>query len=537
MDREINLDSIRALESQIEEHEKTIIRLKRARNSLLNVSTLLPPEILGKIFHWNAIPDGDFGWLSKGSYDFLLVCHHWFEVASRTPGLWSFWGNSVRDWAHRHARHRTAPLDLVLTQPSDRELDDELRDALQDRAARDTVRRVYLGGDMAPEILNSVISSIVVKGEEPRSSSLESFAMLNNDSSMTVDISAFFSRYRFPKLWCLRLYGCRISSWDLLESRTMALTTLNLVTWGLSPTPTLPQLLSILSSNPLLQDFTLSCSSFPHVVDSDKPPPLVSLHHLRKLQLICSFFHAFRLLDRLERPDKMDVLNLSLEGCSVSDLSQTLGPYLRDLVRRHGRFPGGGLELLASCSSTAFHIQMGDAHKGDGSAEVGRFADVSVVMTTRLEDGEADRLCLELIAHIPLEQVICLQTALPILYSEELCAKMGDLAYLHLPDVDLSTWFVEPDPCGSYTHEELLPSLERITITQSTLRHDWSPLTNFLSHRSAIGNPISLLRLRKHPYLDEDVVESIKRVVKVFKGDCSDEEESDMERSDEDVTY
>ena len=50
MDREINLDSIRSLDKQIEEYEKAIIRLKRTRNSLLNVSTLLPPEILGNIF-------------------------------------------------------------------------------------------------------------------------------------------------------------------------------------------------------------------------------------------------------------------------------------------------------------------------------------------------------------------------------------------------------------------------------------------------------------------------------------------------------
>ena len=97
MDREVNLDSIRALEEQIEEHEKAIIQLKRTRNSLLNVSTLLSPEILGRIFHWNVVPGGDFDRPSEGSYNFLLVCHHWFEVASRTPELWCSWGNSIRD--------------------------------------------------------------------------------------------------------------------------------------------------------------------------------------------------------------------------------------------------------------------------------------------------------------------------------------------------------------------------------------------------------------------------------------------------------
>ena len=55
MDRGTNLVTILAFEKQIEEHERAAIRLKRARNSLLNVTTLLPPEILGKFFHWNVI--------------------------------------------------------------------------------------------------------------------------------------------------------------------------------------------------------------------------------------------------------------------------------------------------------------------------------------------------------------------------------------------------------------------------------------------------------------------------------------------------
>ena len=146
MDREINLDSILALEKQIEEHERALIQLKRARNSLLDVSILLPPEILGSIFLWNATPHGNFGGLPKGSYNFLLVCHHWFEVASRTPELWSFWGNSILDWTHRHPRCRVTPVDLVLDSRTSNELDDGIRNALQDRAARDVIRRVHLTG-------------------------------------------------------------------------------------------------------------------------------------------------------------------------------------------------------------------------------------------------------------------------------------------------------------------------------------------------------------------------------------------------------
>jgi len=168
MDRELNLDFILTLEKQIEEcegDEKTIIRLKRSRNSLLNVSILLPPEMLGSIFHRNVIPDGDFGGLQKGSYNFLLVCHHWFEVASCTPKLWSFWGNSIEDWTHRHVRCGTTPLDLVLVTSTGLKLDGRLCDVLQDRAARNTIRRVHLHGKANP--LSSVLSLIVTEGGGP----------------------------------------------------------------------------------------------------------------------------------------------------------------------------------------------------------------------------------------------------------------------------------------------------------------------------------------------------------------------------------
>jgi len=272
MGREKDIDSIRALEKLIEGHEghgKTIIQLKRTRNSLLNVSAL-PPEILGSIFRLNTIPHRKFAGLLKGSYNFLLVCYHWFEVASRTPELWSFWGNSIQQWTHRHTRCTTGPVDLVLEAGG--ELGDELRDALRDRATRDTIRKIHLSQHMGVEpTLNSVISSVIVKGEETRSSSVESF-IVETIFGPAVDVSAFFSRYHFPKLRYLRLSGCSISSWDLLKSRITILTTLKLGR-GLSPPQDPSHLLSILSSNPLLQDLSLSPGPTPTRPVMTGPPP------------------------------------------------------------------------------------------------------------------------------------------------------------------------------------------------------------------------------------------------------------------------
>jgi len=184
MDKERIIDSILALEKQINEsegHEKTIIQLKRAGNSLLNVSTLLIPEVLGSIFCWNAIPDGKFGGMPKGSYNFLLVCHRWFEVESCTPELWSFWGNTILDLTHRHVRCRTVPLDLVLDgDGGGHKLGDQLRDPLRDLAVHDAMRKVHLSEDFGGQAtLDSVISSIVVEGEEAWLNSVESFIVRN----------------------------------------------------------------------------------------------------------------------------------------------------------------------------------------------------------------------------------------------------------------------------------------------------------------------------------------------------------------------
>jgi Leucine-rich repeat (LRR) protein len=513
MDREINLDSIRALEKQIQEHERAIIQLKRTRNSLLNVSTLLPPEILVRIFCWNVVRDGYFGGLPKASQNFLFVCHHWFQVASGTPGLWGFWGNSIQDWGRRHARCRTAPLDLVLTGHGNDHLDDTLYNALQDCAARDTIRRVHLKGSNA-ELLNSIIFSIITKGEETRSISVQSFILWNcSIAKSNVDISDFFSRYYFPKLQHLDIYGCSISSWDLLRSRITSLTTLTLATSKLSPLPTLSQMLSMLSANPNLECLVLSCGSLPNV-GGNRSSPQIKLRQLKTLHLGDDLGCVFELLDRLELPDKMDDLSLSLSECSPSDLPQTLGPYLGNCVRRRSL---DRLRLSVDPDPTDFSILVGDTYDG-GSAWENGFMTVDWTTSVTLGKGEVNKLCFDIIAHIPLEKVTEVTTTLPILHSEELCVRMCNLTHLHLEGADLSTWFAEPDIREPHIFKDLLRGLCSITIKEPNLSGgDWGPLTDFLTRRTAVGNRISSLSLSRYPHMGEGVVESIRRAVEVFK--------------------
>ncbi|KAF9784554.1 hypothetical protein BJ322DRAFT_1021286 [Thelephora terrestris] len=94
------MSGLLALEKQIREHKSAIIKPKRARNSLLNVLSL-PLEVLSNIFRRNITPKQPSDNLEDVSHNFFLVCHHWFKVASQTPGLWTFWGNNFFDWKKR----------------------------------------------------------------------------------------------------------------------------------------------------------------------------------------------------------------------------------------------------------------------------------------------------------------------------------------------------------------------------------------------------------------------------------------------------
>ena len=212
--------------------------LKRTQNSLLNISRL-PPEILGDIFCRSVIPDG----FEKRSCNFLLVCHHWFEVASCTPELRGFWGNNLRDWEKRHLRYTDIPLDLILdgSRFMRDTLDGAVRDSLRTRSSRDSIRRIHLRA-RDWRLLSNILFPLTANRKEVRYNSVESF-ILRNEGNTPFDISRYFTYNRSRKLQHLELTNCTISSWDCLTSQTALLTTLVLHLSDLSPhsnhTPTI----------------------------------------------------------------------------------------------------------------------------------------------------------------------------------------------------------------------------------------------------------------------------------------------------------
>jgi len=498
-----------ALEEQIREHKRATIKLRRARNSLLDVSKL-PPEILGDIFHRNVSPRSDFGGLEKRSHNFLCVCHHWYEVASGTPELWSFWGNTLQDWARWCRRSGTGPLDLVLK-------DDEyycgnsdaiVRNTLRDHAAADRIRRVHLTS-VNSEFLSSIIASLTVKCDEVRSNSMESFVLWGHDERGVVGLSDFFARYRFPKLRRLDL-TCTASAWDHINSRTGALIDLDVEFAEPEPGPTTSQLLSALTSNPLLQRLVLYSRAIPNDGGGESSFR-VPLHHLKQLTLLGNSRDVIRLLHRLDHPARLDRLSLTLYHWTVVEISQVIGPCFRDYLRGRGTSQNGlGLSLS---SDDMIILDTGDARGiGPPLRQVNTFMTVALGYNEALSRDVRENVILELISHAPQEEIVYFQTHGNFVAMGNVYTKFPNLTTLSLAKIPLSSAFPKPNPGED---EGILRSLRYVSLRELVVDDgDWSPLATFLARHASSRNRLDMLEISYSPHMYSEVMESISGVVR-----------------------
>ena len=509
---ETNAKSILVLDEQIREHEVALRKLKRARNSLLNVSKL-PPEVLGDIFRWNVTLKGDFGGLGRESHNFLLVCHYWLEVASSTPELWSFWGNTPKDWARWCRRSGTAPLDLVLNANTDDDnFDTTLFGILQDRANRDTIRRIHLKA-VDSELLSSIISSLTAGSGVPQSSGVESF-ILQNESDELVDVSDFFAYNHFPKLRRLELSDCTMSSWNLITSRITTLTTLDLDLNSLEPAPSTLQLLSVLASNPTLRKVALFGYATPDE-GAKSPSSRVSLHYLKELRLGGDPQTVFGILGRLDHPRLMDTLDITLYGCAVDDVSRIVGPHLRDYLQHRGRSQCGLGLSLSSGYDIRFHV--GDVGGIDFSvpapAQMNTFMMVAIKLNQTPSKGRLEKAILDLIAHAPREEIVYFRAYGKPLAAEDISAQFPNLRGLHFERTPLPAAFPKANLDGDGETFRCLQyiCLDRVAVSGGD---GWEPLITFLLWRVRSGSRLHSLAIvgpyRRPPTITQVMVQEFR---------------------------
>jgi hypothetical protein len=385
----------------------------------------------------------------------------------------------------------------------------------------DAIRSLHLHCEKR-SLLSSVLSTLTPDDEDVRCSSIESITLRH------VDASKFFACYRFPKLWYLDLStGVTISSWEDLGSRTTALTTLSLTIKHAPCAPTTPQLLSILASNPHLQRLTLSEHIIPRD-NGDGSTALVPLRYLKKLSLTGNFHPVFRLLRRLDHPETMDEMTLTVSHCTVEDILGTLRPYVQDYIRHDRGFQDGlGIDLTSFGHFISIQASSISISSVTGPVQKVTFATFTAICREELSMSAEDELWIDLVAHAPREHVVYFGGNSSINNLKDTIATMPRLQELHLVSPMLDDRFLHPYLGGPLANGKLFPSLRHLHLEDTLLYEGhWFPIIPYLVHQTSGGQRISLTVSGEPQHICKDVLRDMKGLVEelvfdlILEDDC-----------------
>ncbi|KAF9777596.1 hypothetical protein BJ322DRAFT_1025673 [Thelephora terrestris] len=494
------------------------IELKRAHNSLLNISIRIPPEILGHVFYWTVLERRILPRLRGGSLHVLLVCHYWQEVASQTPRLWSFWGHLLVHWYQRFKLSRSVPADLVLNgyivgerSPPVREA---LRLALREHAQTDIINSVQLWNERRP-ILEQVLAALTPDEGEVRTSSIRIINL------RLVNASRFMARLRFPQLTYLCLStGTQVVDLRHLGEHTGALSTLvlTLENHGASALPTVSELLLLFLYNPRLEDVTLH-RLLSRIIPPGFPIIRVPLRNLKRLTIDGEAQSIFQLMKHLAYPADLEAISLMVADYGPSSICDTLGKVALDYFQlQSGRRVEVGIDVRTLCKSIS--VQADSILEGADGNAMGTSARFIVYVPLFTGRRQYVQLCLDLVGCVPPLEVTAFRGELSARIVQRVIKTMPNILDLHLVHAELEPGFLRHIP--TTPNVRLLPSLRQLCLEESSTHEgSWQPLVELLAELSADGNDISLTMLEPQEHICRHVLRNIELLVAAFDVDGS----------------
>ena len=190
----------------------------------------------------------------------------------------------------------------------------------------------------------------------------------------------------------------------------------------------------------------------------------------------------------------MGKLSLS-PSCTVAGISQTIGPYVRDYLRRRGRSRDGlGLSLSSLGSLIVFHVgNVGGLHSTSERERMVSFMEFTIGLDPVPGDVQ-EKVTLDLIAHTPRVDVVYFQACGSLTVVDDLRAQLPNLKVPDLHMVRLYAVFSTPiSEDGSHVQERF-PPLQHIYLGRPIVNgYDWIPLVTFLARRASVGNQLDSL--------------------------------------------
>ena len=334
---EVDIHTIRSVETKVQQHVRESTHLELPGNSLFDLSECLAPEILGHIFWWNVISGVSLsGRIARDTFNFLLVCRRWFGVATSTPSLWAFWGTSLRECLAFYRYSGDVPLYLNLVESNTSRDIREAGIVFQDPSVRRRIRDLHV--HTSPKTLARILSSMSTPQQSPVRSQIQSLMLtvgrpcITELSQELPDITNFLDTHSLPDLRSLHLHGC-VLRWDSLIPQTSKLTRLFIHVRNEFKKPTVLQLITLFSRNRALEQISLSLEIVP-TLDNPLPDSSASvfLPHLRRLAVYGNAAGHAQLLNLLTFSNELEHVDtdLFLDGI-VTDVAAALTPFLPNL--------------------------------------------------------------------------------------------------------------------------------------------------------------------------------------------------------------